>query len=643
MRNRIYHLLDDYDVISFDMFDTLITRNLDKPSELFDLMQKQIEQVGISVDQFKFKRMNAEYRARMDKGYERQDVTLDYIYEVLGNCYNLNCKTIERIKNIEIEIEESICEINREGYKLYQYCIKKNKRIVICTDMYLPKQVIERILSNNKIVYYKLYLSNDVGHSKAFRGHLFRYVTRDLNISRKQILHIGDDWKNDILYSWLNGIRNFRISAKNYCTIRDDKNKKIEYKLLNHYINNHIQTKKDYYWRTGYQVLGPILYGFSGFLSENIRSYKPDKVFFLSRDGFIMQQAFNILYPDIENEYIYASRKALITPTLWMYKNIENIVKVMKFPRWVRMADFLTRMGLKPQNYELSVMTLGYQMDSLINVEKEIKNPNFQRLWELVFKDIEKKSLESYENTLKYFKEIGIYGKVVIIDIGWNGNLQQAIEQIINTAKIDADIQGYYLGVQVDSDIQDKHKMKGFLFQKENNEAICQKLTFCRSLMEIFFVAEHGSVKEYGRDKIVLQEFEYENTKSLKAIKKIQEGALAFVKDFSNYNFSKYFHIDAWTAITNFFMLGNQPRQEDIEKMGKILFLDDELRNLLPQVRRKRYYFNIFRLLHDLKFSVWATGLLKKVCLVNVDYFYIAMKLRNIYYGKTIVKRKCDN
>lgn len=640
MTNRRYRLFDGYDVISFDMFDTLITRNLDKPSEMFDLVQKQIRQLGIDVKRFKSKRINAEYQARMDRGYEGQDITLDSIYEVIGNCYDLDNETIEQIKNVEIEIEESICEINREGYKLYQYCIKKSKKIIICTDMYLPKQVIERILSNNKITYCKLYLSNDIGYSKAFKGELFRYVIHDLDINRKQILHIGDNWKNDILHSRLNGIKSLHLSTKNYCTIHDGKNKEIEYKILNHYINNHIKTKKDYYWKTGYQVLGPILYGFSIWLSENIRDYKPDKVFFLSRDGFIMQQAFNILSPDIENKYIYASRKALIIPTLWMYRNLESIVRIMKFPRWVKMVDFLTRMGLEPHKYELSVMTYGYQMDSLINVEAEIKNPNFRELWDSIFQDIEKISLESYENTLRYFKDIGLNGKVAIIDIGWNGNLQQAMEQIINAAKIDAEIQGYYLGVQVDSDIQDKYKMKGFLFQKKYNEIICQKLTFCRSLMETFFVAEHGSVKGYGRNGIEFQNFEYENTKSLQKIKKIQEGALSFVKDFSNYSFSRYFYIDSRTAITNFFILGNQPRQEDVENMGQILFLDDELKNLIPQVSRRKYYFNIFRFIHDLKFSVWITGLLKKVCFVNVDFFYIAMKLRNIYYGKSDSRKK---
>lgn len=640
MTHRQCILIDKYDVISFDMFDTLITRNLNEPSEIFDFIQKQINKRGLNIEQFKLKRINAEHQARLKNKIKKQDITLDCIYEVFSNYYNIDYKIAEQIKNIEIKMEENICEINREGYELYQYCIKKNKTIVICTDMYLPKRVIEEILSQNKIVYYKLYLSNDIGYTKAFKGILFKYIVQDLNINKRKILHVGDNWKSDIIFSQLNGIYSLHISSKNHCTIYDKKNKKAEYRVLNNFINNHIESKKDYYWKIGYQVLGPLLYGFSVWLSEKMKDEKPDKIFFLSRDGFIMQKAFNIVNPNIKNKYIYASRKALIVPILWMHKNPENLVDIMKFPRWIKIANFLDRMGLEPQKYELHIKKYGYQMNTLINMEKEVKKSNFKNLWYSIFDDIKENSLNLYDNAFKYFKEIGLNGKAAVVDIGWNGYLQQAMEQIINAGKIDADIQGYYLGVQIDSDVQEKQNMHGYLFKKNYNEDICLKLTFCRSLLESFFIADHGSVKRYEKDKIEFLDFEYENTKSLNVLRKVQDGAIKFVEDFVNYQFSSYISIDAYTAVTNFLYLGNRPKQLDVKNLGEILFLDDELRCLLPQEKRWKYLFNIKKFMYDLKFSAWGTGLLKKIFIINTDFFTVAMKLRSIYYGKDADRKR---
>ena len=60
--DRLTELLSGYDVISFDLFDTLITRPFDTPQELFSLVG---EQLGVA--DFKKKRIEAEIRARQKR------------------------------------------------------------------------------------------------------------------------------------------------------------------------------------------------------------------------------------------------------------------------------------------------------------------------------------------------------------------------------------------------------------------------------------------------------------------------------------------------------------------------------------------------------------------------------------------------
>lgn len=51
------------------------------------------------------------------------------------------------------------------------------------------------------------------------------------------------------------------------------------------------------YYNIGYQCLGPLLVGFCQLLKSKRESEHLDKLLFFARDGFIMQKAYNILYP----------------------------------------------------------------------------------------------------------------------------------------------------------------------------------------------------------------------------------------------------------------------------------------------------------------------------------------------------------
>ena len=83
------------------------------------------------------------------------------------------------------------------------------------------------------------------------------------------------------------------------------------------------EDKKDltFYFDFGYKNFGPILVGFSNWLNDEFKKKDIKKVFFLARDGYIMKKAFDYLYGDKYNtKYFYASRRAIIVPSLWKLK-----------------------------------------------------------------------------------------------------------------------------------------------------------------------------------------------------------------------------------------------------------------------------------------------------------------------------------
>ena len=95
---------------SFDMFDTLITRLVNAPSDLFSIIETEY-----NIPNFRKNRINAERKARKNSNHE--EITIDDIYKELKNDYpSLNMNTV---KKIEKKIEIKICVINKNFINNY--------------------------------------------------------------------------------------------------------------------------------------------------------------------------------------------------------------------------------------------------------------------------------------------------------------------------------------------------------------------------------------------------------------------------------------------------------------------------------------------------------------------------------------------
>lgn len=96
------------------------------------------------------------------------EITIDNIYEEFQVQTNLDIETVTIIKKIEEETEYKTLYIRQSIYNGYLKAISLGKKIIITSDMYLPKDVIESILQKNHITFDKLYLSSDIGVKKKY-------------------------------------------------------------------------------------------------------------------------------------------------------------------------------------------------------------------------------------------------------------------------------------------------------------------------------------------------------------------------------------------------------------------------------------------------------------------------------------------
>ena len=195
----------DVKYVSFDIFDTLIVRALNKPSDLFEILENQL-----GIDEFAKKRKEAEQVARAKR--PNGEVT---IYDIYGCLFYLSPELLDEYVYKELEAELSVCHANRRISDFYNECIR-NKKVILISDMYLPSYMMEQILCQCGITgYEKLYISCEAGVSKR-KGGLYNHVLYDLKINPKDIVHIGNDFVSDYIKTFKIGIHSMKIKTGRY-------------------------------------------------------------------------------------------------------------------------------------------------------------------------------------------------------------------------------------------------------------------------------------------------------------------------------------------------------------------------------------------------------------------------------------------
>jgi predicted HAD superfamily hydrolase len=195
--------VDRFDVVSFDVFDTLISRKVPVPADIFGIIERRTGREG-----FARRRVAAERAARRRMPEGTEDVSLDDIYNELEET------DIGFLKQSEIGEELDSCYRNENGYKLYDLARKKGRVIIAVSDMYLPSCVISKILSNAGYTDIKrLFLSNEYGKTKS-TGRLFSLVPEEINVANNKIIHIGDNYRSDVLGAGKAGIRGLHFPSK---------------------------------------------------------------------------------------------------------------------------------------------------------------------------------------------------------------------------------------------------------------------------------------------------------------------------------------------------------------------------------------------------------------------------------------------
>lgn len=626
--------IEKHDVISFDLFDTLIHRDVEKPEDIFLLIQHVY--AGL-LDGIQF---IEERKQAYNKAYKKLGAkcTIDDIYSEFKG---ISDEQRDKFKKIEIEIEKTVCCRSELIYELYEYAITRGKKLVIITDMYMSKSDIEQILNKCGIYgYERLFLSSDYGKSKT-DGRLFDECCKELGILKSQLFHIGDGWKNDIIRARLKGITGYHVRKRNSLDYNSSKNfnkiEHFEYSMQQAIIRNHLYKCDDNIEELGFQIIGPLVHGFCLWLKKNLDAIGIKKVFFLAREGLFFKNTFEMLFDesDIECHYLYASRRSFVIPSYWINPEYENVVMSIAKSSHVTIQAILQRWGLQPEDYIERVSMCGLKVDEIIDGRMLIENDKLRNLYDMVKSDVIKNSENEFSLLKDYLKQEVFVGDCAIVDIGWNGAMQNAMEKFLPYLEQEVTLHGFYLGINSKNLGTILKNVHGYVYEQEKNELNRYYIYSFAGPLELSFTAPHATTIGYQKkNHKILPIFGTEEyirddgrlTSELKYTVSAQKGALKFVsimKQYLNLNST----IESDVAFRNCMLFGLMPLNKHIDIFRKFEAKDlGQVQHFVSEKYKRLFGENsISTGFWD---STWKSGYMKAIFKLPLPYYKLYVEMR---------------
>lgn len=378
------------------------------------------------------------------------------------------------------------------------------------------------------------------------------------------------------------------------------------------------------YYQFGEKIFGPFLYGFVKWLRKKIVSNGDTKIFFFSRDGYIMQKAYQLIEEkeplNLVQNYVYFSRNSLRRALLWKCKNYEESLKYLSKERFTEFAEIMSYYGLDEGELSgaLEKLAIGWN-DNLI-FEELPGNEKVKKVYD-DFKDvIFERSYRQYETLVAYLNQIGMYGNCAIVDIGWHGSMQYYLELLIEMAGLDTTVTGYNVGVNPIGSL--KGKTEGYLFNKENLKLRKPVLCFF-GVIEKLFQSLEGSTDHYTVDdtKIcpVLKPYEYEDDKVIQSyIVELQNGALEYIRKILNCAVTMDNSADSYLRLLEY---GKKPNYKETQIFKFFYNVDGGKLYFLPQ--KKIFNYGLKEFIYAFSNSAWKTGFMKAAFRIPFPYFWI--------------------
>lgn len=487
-------------VYSFDLFDTVLSRKTGTPKGIFRIMQeilaKQMNSEKTWIGSFYDLRIQAEQAAR--KNTPDEEISLNEIYQTMSETHpDIPAETLAAL---EMETELTYSFGIRETVNTIHFLLDLGKRVILISDMYLPLPLIRKMLNriSPRLSALPIYLSSEQGVMKR-TGNLFRHVLEKENLAPEELLHTGNDPWTDRQIPENLGIRTHvytgsaLLAPEKLMLIREES---LYAQLMcgaSRYTRLTAHDTSDAY-RTGATFSGPLFYTCVRPILERAAGTRNALIHFLARDGYILKiiadEILSICPLPVRTNYFYASRETLIMPSIQDFS--ERLLPALQNLLFLASDETIETLSEKLYLSPKAIQEIrgGKEISEDQKITEKELTQIFSRL-------VRSNHLSSIREAcakkrillLQYIKEQGFHNASnFIVDIGWTGNTQTALRNILDTIPTSCEILLCF------GCVQNPRENKPFEFLTRLPAGDLQRI--CTSL-ELFCQADHGKTIGY--------------------------------------------------------------------------------------------------------------------------------------------------
>ena len=505
--------------ICFDIFDTLLTRAVAKPEDVFILLGRRLWELGLitcSPEVFARQRVYAEERANLcTDGHPK----LRAICEELVRSFGLPHDITDRIVDEELKVETELSRRVPGAEQLLETTRRRSGSVVFITDTNLPSHYLRELLRMHGLWQSddRIFASCECGVDKG-RGTMFPHVARQLGARPWHLLHHGNDDVADI--------RNGRLSGWKVRHTADTKLNRYEEALANESFAtdglsslmagasrltrlsfNATNERECVLCDVAAGVMAPTLTAWVTWIMRRAADSGCKKVYFISRDGQVLvqiaQQLENVLRTGLELRYLYGSRQAV----QFAGSPADAVRDLMRLGT-CRLSDLRELLSVSPESwlrcYRTKFRDHSRWDRNLTSAEREeLKSALAQEPLRTL---VEESSQHTRDLLLGYLRQEG-WGdgeEFALVDVGWRGSMAGALSKTLENESIPQPDLYLFFGLADDAHRVAgelaRDRMDAWFFDDACKHGYLPYLPSTTSLIEMFCAADHGAVVGYQRD-----------------------------------------------------------------------------------------------------------------------------------------------
>lgn len=530
-------LLADVDTVSFDVFDTLLVRRIHDP----DLVKQPVAQfiatlasqqgAAITWEEAQACRDKYERAMRDETGARFADQEAHYptfMLEVMRALLPDNAEnSYQQVWDYELKLENAML-VPRAGLEKWLIELKQQgKHILAISDMYLSAGQISQLLEHAGLLKYidEVISSADSFLCKA-SGEAYKMLTEKRALVPARWMHIGD-------HSISDGHRPHEAGL--HALVLQDTEERRRKAIARHY---HHYGLYRYFWRgrtlqqfmapmeaenqpctgmyqAGYNFFGPLMGVFIQSIAEHCKKHNIQKIFFLSREGWMFKQVWEkvtpYLYPagDLpEIEYLYVSRMALAGASCAHDGLTQENADIVFLP--VGNKDFrdicrVFGLDIEPLNDHLARHALS--ATTLLSPNYPDFQDKHRKCFRALLKDqafqteIKRQTRPRNDALQSYLGDSGFFehDDVALVDIGWLGTIQRYLYSAVAHRVDRPNCHGLLFGATrgIPFDNRDRSQIKGMIYDPLGGDLPGSAILYAQDLFEEACRAPHPTLNAY--------------------------------------------------------------------------------------------------------------------------------------------------